>query len=296
MEYTQTLGLTKIESDDPRTPESFQAFFAGNQDILERVFSQSIQNVSVEDGKLVLTRFDESVEEISLPAGGGSSSATSVSLKNQGDTVYNVARGSKVELRILFTSTEDGQSTGTGAATITVNNAVKAASVPVANGTVTALDVTDYLSPGNNTVKVYCTDVYETRTRTLTYTVNVVSLSLDSAFDGATVYNGAIRFFYTLTGTGEKNVRFTLDGTELESDAVSDSGQEHVKTIPPQSHGVHRLTVQASETIDGSVIYSNTLTFDLLCVEEGNNAILISCPYAESTAAQGDLLTSLCRL
>ena len=107
-----------------------------------------------------MTRFDESVEEISLPAGGGgTSSATSISLKNQGDTVYNVARGSKVELRILFTSTEDGQSTGTGAATITVNNAVKAASVPVANGTVTALDVTDYLDKKIEIMKTYESEI-----------------------------------------------------------------------------------------------------------------------------------------
>lgn len=229
-----------------------------------------------------------------LPAtgggGGGSSTSTVRLMNNNGDNTMTVAAGKEVKLVFTFTSTEDDIPTGNGTCKILVNGALKT-SFSVLNGSATEVDVRDLLVSGTNTVKVTCIDVYG-NSRSLTYTVTVVDLSMQSPFDSAAVYNGVIDFRYTAYGVGiSKTIYFVVDGVVYTTTTTMLSGREAYIELPAMGHGIHTLEVYSTAEMDAQVIESNHLKYEIMCGESGNTEPMISIGSVTSSATQGEMIS-----
>lgn len=224
--------------------------------------------------------------KVATSGSGPSSGANNASLTLQNTTgwIYkNISQSSECKLSITWSSTEDSISTGDGAITVKVGGVLRY-SATVAQGPV-EIDVSSYLSTGSNAVRVSVSDVYG-NSRTIAFTINVISLTLTSSFDSSVAYTGAINFTYVPTGAVEKTVRFILDGTEIGHSVTSVSGRQQSFMIPAQKHGSHTFHVYFEAVIDGETVPSNGLYYDLICLESGNTTPIITSSFREDEAEQ----------
>lgn len=222
--------------------------------------------------------------------GGGSSASYSVTLKNSLDTrSLTVPSGVAANLKFKYTSLDSDESDdGSGAGTVIVNGTtVASVSVPQGENT---LDVSSYLAAGTNTIKIKVENS-EGTSRTLSYTVIVVELSIASNFDDSLIYSDAITFKYTPYGSVDKTVNFFVDGEAAGTESVSSSGRQLTKIFPAMSHGAHTIKVYATAVLDGNTITSNILTYDIVCIQNGQTSVIIASSYTKETATQGELVT-----
>lgn len=216
--------------------------------------------------------------------GGGSTNSAEMVLTNvSGWLSKTIAQGAACNISFQWSSRDGGIATGNGTLIINVNGAVKA-SYEVKQGA-RSVDVSGYLSSGTNRVLIEVVDVYG-NTKTLSYSVSVISVSIASYFDGTIAYTGSIPFSYTPTGAVEKKVYFMVDGSLAGSQTVTASGREQTFTIPAQSHGSHTLEVYFVATIEGQAVESNRLYYDLITYVEGNATPIISVPAKVGTVKQ----------
>lgn len=216
--------------------------------------------------------------------GGGESNNAVLTLKNTTGWIYKtVSLGAECHVSFEWSSLEDGLQTGDGVLKISVAGSVKH-TTQIEQGAHT-IDIGPYLPAGSSAVKLNVTDVYG-NSRSLSYNITAVELSLTSSFDASVAYTGAIAFPYTPTAAVEKTVHFKVDGSELPNVTVAASGRQQTYTIPAQSHGSHRLEVWFEATVDGEPVESNHLYYSLICTEEGNTTPIIAVDWRASTVEQ----------
>lgn len=224
------------------------------------------------------------LEEHGTIGGGGSNG--SVKLENKsGFTTKNVAAGNDVVIAFNFTSTVDGEATGDGSCKITVNSVTKTTQ-NVKQG-YNEINVTDYLAAGTNTLIVRVTDIYGNY-KLLNFTITMVDLRIAQTFDDTLTYNNTIQYKYTPYGAIEKTVHVLLDGTEIHTNTIKTSGRQITVNIPKQTHGVHSIETYMTAELDGEQLESNRLISDVMCVEEGNNTVLIASVYEANEVGQGE--------
>ena len=223
--------------------------------------------------------------------GGGSSSAGyTITFQNRlPSRSITTAGGSAVDLKYQYTSVDpDGVDDGDGIGTLTVNGAsVATVSVPQGEST---LDVAQYLTSGANTVKLKVQNS-EGSSRTLSYTITVVTLTMTTTIDTMAVYSAATTFNYTVSGSGVKTVHILMDGTELGTEEVSSSGRSRSYAIPAQSDGAHILTAYAETTVSDTTVRSNTLTVGMMFVSDAMSDPAILTTFSQKTATQGEILS-----
>lgn len=231
------------------------------------------------------------INELFATGGGGGTTETyTISLKNLMES-RNIAisEGGKAEVLFSYTSVdENGEDDGSGIGTIYIGG-IKAATVNVKQGE-NALDVTSYLKAGTNDVKLKVENS-EGNAKTITYSVNVIVLSISTTFDQFTVCNGATTFYYTPVGDGTKTVHFLMDGEEIAKVNVTSSGRIQSHTIPMQIHGAHTLEVYADMTTDGVFVTSNKLVLGLLFIDPYTYTPVVSAIFSTTKATQGEILT-----
>ena len=244
-----------------------------------------------EDGKLYLTSEGEIVGEGVVVAtsgggGGGGSSGNNAVLSFTNTTGWlskTIADGSACSLTANWSSVEDGMATGNGALSIKVGGVTKQTK-DVAQGDI-SVDIGDFLAVGANSVKLVIMDAYG-NSRSLNFTISVVALSLASTFDATIPYTGAIAYTYIPTGNAAKTMHYKLDGVEQDTQVINVSGRQQTYTIPAQNHGSHTFEIWFTAEIDGQTVTSNHLFYDLMCIEDGKTAPVISCPFNRETVAQ----------
>lgn len=215
--------------------------------------------------------------------GGGNPNATLTFASASGTYNYYVAKGSRATIGLEWSSIEDGEPTGNGTLKLTIGNVVKyTRSVP--QGTLTE-DVTSYLQDGENTLVYQMTDAYG-NLKVRTFTVNVMNLLITSTFDDSGEQHGGIYYTYTVYGEMDKVVHFIIDNVEYDAVSIPGSGRQRTEYISAQSHGSHRLTVYYTATLNGEQVTSNVLHYDLLCIEDGNDSVIITSSYTTSEVNQ----------
>lgn len=236
-----------------------------------------------DSGYLHITKDGEDVIDpcfIGGGGGGGSASGTVVKLENTtGSASMTVAYGEPCVIRFSFADYDasNEQTNSSGALELSINNRV-VLSKNIEQGN-HSIDISNYLSEGANKVKIKVSDE-DDNYATKTWTVNAVALSLSATFDSTAINTGSLVFRYTPVGNNiEKNVHFKIDGTEVASSIVTASNRQQTQIIPAQSHGAHRLEVYATATVDGVDVRSNTLIYDVIWVEEGNDTPIIACGF-----------------
>ena len=260
------------------------------KDELEKyVDAKAIDGLLYENNMLYLLSAGEIASEPVEITGGSGGSTSVVKLTNlNGTTVLSSAVNESVILKFNFTSIEDDIPTGNGSCRITVNGVTKT-TFNISQG-INSFDVKEYLAIGTNSVKVTCTDVYGNY-RTITYSITVIEISIESVFDDTITYNSNITFKYTPYGLIEKTIHFIIDNSEVDTIVVSSSGKQSTKIFNSMSHGVHRLDVYMTATLDGNEIESNHLIFDIMCIEDGETEPFIASPLTTTTISQGEQLS-----
>ena len=242
------------------------------------------------EGLLYLTsggeRIGEGIRVATSGGGGGGSESNNAVLTFKSTTgwIYKtISDGAACPIGMEWSSVEDGLATGAGVLKIAVNGTVKH-TAQVNQGEI-ELDVGPWLGAGSSVVKANITDVYG-NSRTLSYNITAVALSLASTFDATVAYTGDIAYPYTPTGTAEKTVHFLVDGKESGTATVTASGRQQTFTIPAQSHGSHAFEVYFTAEVDGETVESNRLYYDLICTEKGNMTPIIASTFKQKTAEQ----------
>ena len=218
--------------------------------------------------------------------GGGGQGGNTATLTVSNETGWlskTIADGDSCVVRISWESIEDQMPTGNGSLRITSGGSVRAI-LDVSQGLIT-LDLAPYLSVGANAVRLTISDVYDNN-RTITFNVTVVSISISSTFDPSTPYTGPIMFPYTPVGSVRKTVYFILDGQEIGNTQTSVSGRQQTFVIPQQSHGMHTFQVYFEADINGQVVQSNTLYFEIIALEALNETPIISSSFNMTEVTQ----------
>ena len=243
-----------------------------------------------EDGKyLYLTSKDVDVAGPYGPfsgtgGGGGSDNDAKLTVINQsGELPSAIITGGSYVITLMWTSIENGTATGPGTIVTRVNNELKNTD-NVAQG-VYSTNVSPYLVTGDNNIKLTITDIYG-NTRTIAFSVKVVSYSLASTFDASQAFKGEINYAFTARGEGTKTMHFVVDGREVATKTVTTAGRADSIAIPKQKHGAHILEAFFTTTLGSESIKSNVLTYDLICYEEGNDKTIITSPIKSVSISQ----------
>lgn len=216
--------------------------------------------------------------------GGGSGNNAVLTVTNTtGAVSITIAKGKSCTLKFNWTSIENDMPTGVGNVRVTVNGSVRA-SREIQQGDV-KMNVGPYLGAGTNIVKLAVSDVYG-NTKTLSFNITAVEISISSSFDDSVAYNGALSFPYTPVGSVEKTVHFYVDGTKVADVVTSASGRQLTQAIPKKSHGAHSLEVYFTCQINGVEVESNRLFYDVIFIEEGETDVIITSDFRETEVAQ----------
>lgn len=220
---------------------------------------------------------------IYYPAKGSAGGGTKMTLSFVSSSTPIFVYGRDGIIKYGFSSTLDGESTGSGSVTYTVNNKL-VTSDNIEQGEVT-FNAGKYLSLGDNILVVQVTDSYGT-TRKLTFKISAVNIAISSTFDDTKVYTGAISFAYTPIGAVEKTVHFVVDGKEVGTYVTPVSNRQQTYSIPAQTHGAHSLEVYVTAVIDEVTVESEHLYFDIICLVSGNNTPVIASSFRETEIDQ----------
>ena len=227
-----------------------------------------VDGLSYESNQLYLTANGEKIgDPVTITGGGGSGSGNqtyTMTLLNLLDSrAITITGDDECVLDFSYHSIDDdGFDDGAGIGYIYVNNSlVSTLSIPQGDN---SYNITSYLNKGENSVKIQVENSEGSR-KTLTYTVNVLVLSVTTTAPKMSLYSGQVSLPYTVTGAGSKTVHFVMDGREIATDTVATSGNSRVVVIPPQADGAHILQIYA-EVSNGllDVIKSNVLEIGML--------------------------------
>lgn len=262
-----------------------------NYTTMELMLSGKVDGAFVENGYLYLTSNNVVVAGPLGPfsgtgGGSGGSGGNNAILQvsnTSGWLSKSIAYGKECPIQITWSSLEDEMPTGNGVMKVTVNGIVKAM-LDIPQGAVTA-DLGPYLSVGSNAVRIQVSDAYE-NSRTINFNINAIEASISSTFDSGTAFDGLITFTYVPVGSISKTVHILLDNKEIASVNTTSSGRQMSYTIPAQSHGFHTLEAYFDATINGQVIESNHLYYELICIESLNTTPIIATNFRDSEVAQ----------
>lgn len=243
----------------------------------------------------VVYRGERGSDGIPLASGGGGggtsgNNAVLTVTNESGWLARTISTGAACNITIDWSSTEEGLPTGDGTVVISVGGIPKS-TYTISQGTI-VMNVGPMLSAGTNKVRVQVSDVYE-NTRTITFTITSVELSLLSSFDTSSAFtaNQTIDYTYIPKGALEKTVHFIVDGTEIATETVTVSGRQQGKTLPGMAHGSHSLLVYFTAEIDGQTVRSNELYYDLVVVSASSNIPVIASPFRQASAVQYEMLS-----
>ena len=259
---------------------------------LTDIVGRNIPNGFVVDGNKLYLAIDGNTigDPIDLPEGGGggggggsTNNAVITATNTTGWISKTVSSGSACSVSIDWSSLENEIPTGNGSLRVIVNNSIKAI-MDVKQGGVT-VDVTKYLTTGTNSVRLNISDVYG-NSRTLSFSVNVVEVSITSSFDSSTIYTDDIKFTYIPNGKVDKTVHFIIDNKEVGTQQATSSGRQLTYTISGLIHGTHSLNVYFDCEIDGSSVKSNELYYEIVFVVEGEDTPVIASNFNQNEVDQ----------
>lgn len=231
--------------------------------------------------------------------GGGGGGATEVTLTNvdpaTGLSMWptTVALNTGCNIGVYWTSKKRGQTTGPGTLSILVNGKRVLAKTCMPNDAANPdpyyFNIAQYMSSGDNTVQVTVTDMYST-SETIVGIISAVELSIESNFDYTMEYAGTVPYKYTPYGSVTKTVKFIIDeGTsheQIQTQTVKTTAEQQTKVLSGMSHGAHTLRVYFEAKIDGSIVRSNELFYEIIVYQTGNKTPIIASEFRDFEQTQ----------
>lgn len=231
-------------------------------------------------------------------AGGGSSLATKVILTRvTANKTVKIGDDVKLTYKYDHVNSETGESTGNPAkAIVTIIQSANTNTLEsnIYAGSSNTVDVTKYMGVGTNTVrvKVQVGEGAEMQVSQITWTINVVQLTLSSSFNIATSINrgDSVTIPYALSGAGNKTLRCYVDGVDKEDRSITASTANGSFSIDTSgmSHGTHSVQLVVElELSEDNIIKSNSIYFAIGVRETDNNAPIV---YARFDYPDGSLI------
>lgn len=251
-----------------------------------------------------LSLLNESGEVIStsdmFTGGGGGTVATTKVVLTRITPNKTVKSGDEVKLTYTYdqTDTTTGESTGNPAkVTVTITQGANSNTLTgnISAGNTNTVDVTKYMGVGTNTVRVRVEvgEGAEMQVAQVTWSINVVQLTLSSSFSISTAVTRGqtLSIPYALSGAGTKTLRCYVNGTDTEDRSITSSTANGSFSISTTNltHGTHTVQLVVElELTDGSVIKSNSILFAVGIREAGNNTPVVSArfDYADGTVIE----------
>ena len=216
--------------------------------------------------------------------GGGSDNNAIITMQNTtGWLSRTQASGATCQLSFTWSSLENETPTGSGTLTVT-NNGMVIVMRDVAQGAVT-VDVGSFLTAGSNSLRVTVSDVYG-NSRNINFTVSVVLIQLSSTFDDSQAYSGPISFPFTPVGAVAKTMFFILDGVEVGTMTTSVSNRQQTYVLQQQTHGAHSLEVYFEATINGTLVESNHLYYEIIWLQDFNTGVIVASSFSDTAITQ----------
>ena len=227
----------------------------------------TMEVVKGEDGSNYLVTYGADGSEIcraQLPASGGGGSETGSVIKitnkmaSRSFTVMDTADTATISYNVTSTDAETSAATGDLTEEWFVGTA-RVLKRTVKQGD-NSLDVKPYLTAGaQNVVKVSFEDNYGT-VKSFSWTVTLAAYSLTWNLEDFGNH-GAESFSLRLvpSGTGDKVVKVTVDGTSIYSETIATTGRAVAITVPAQTHGAHTVLAWMEVTVDGETIETKEL-------------------------------------
>lgn len=262
----------------------------------EYVTKYAVDGLIYEDNQLWLASNEQPVgNPVTITGGGGGGgSASTVKVTNNLDSAtFTTAKGNPATIAFTYTSFENEVATGDGTFIVRINDKkIEELSGKVFHGVRKDIDVADYLRNGSNTVKVTCTDQYGT-SRSLVYTISVIELRLSSEFDSTVIFKDYITFRYKVFGQIKKTAHIFIDGKEVftKEFPASVHNKDDTLTIDKLPHGRHTIKAYMTASMDDGELRSNTLEYEILCVDDKSREAMLASVFTQTTATQGDLLS-----
>lgn len=182
-------------------------------------------------------------------------------------------------LQIEWSSYKEETMTGPGTIIAYVNGTTVFTRNGVAQG-LYEIDLTDKLISGTNKIEIRAIDAYGNSGRVVSF-ITGVSVRLDSNFDDNRIFYNVINYTYIPTGLIEKTTHFILDGIVVGKDIVSTSGEQQTHQFKNLTHGSHSLEVYFTCELEGNIVESNHLYYDLIYAVEGNKKPIIASTFKE---------------
>lgn len=247
----------------------------------DKVYSISLIN---EHGDILST-----TEEFSGGGGSGEVTTTKIVLTKLSQN-STIKKGDEVILQYQYDhlDTTTNESTGNPAtivATVTAGaNSVTRESV-VNAGTINSIDCTELLQLGNNLIRIRAEVNTGDRVQvaTITYTILVVNLVLNSSLDYAQTFDKGTPIYvpFSLQGAGNKTLKTYVNGSLYETRTITQSTATGTVQIPTSSYSHGNVSVQIVAELDvvSSTILSNSIYYDLIIRESNNNTPVIASKY-----------------
>ena len=214
-----------------------------------------------------------------------------ITLQNASDSrIFVALEGDPVTIAFRYASVDaDGLNDGAGIGTLIVNQ-VKKANVAVQQK-LNTLDITKHLSLGSNSVELVVENS-ENKTKTLTYQIEIISLSLTTKFKAMDIYTSDTDFAFVITGAGTKTVHYVMDGEEIDSEVLTNTTKlAHTYKIPMQTAGDHIFEVYADMEVNNMTVTSNTITLGMMYVTDTMVDTFILSNFTQKESTQGEIIT-----
>ena len=214
-----------------------------------------------------------------------------ITLQNASDSrIFVALEGDPVSISFRYASVDqDGMNDGPGIGTLIVNQ-VKKATIAVQQK-LNTLDITKYLTLGENSIELIVENS-ESKTKSLTYQIEIINLSLSTNVKDMGIYSGEVEFAFVITGAGTKTVHYVMDGEEIDSEVLTNTQKlAHTYKIPEQPAGDHIFEVYADMEVDNMEVSSNTLTLGMMYVNDHMVNTYILTNFTQEKAIQGEVIT-----
>ena len=219
--------------------------------------------------------------------GGGSNNAILTLLNTSGWLSKTIAEGASCPISFTWSSTENDIPTGDGIFTVKINGSTRI-NRTISQGAI-EVDIKDYLTSGQNSVRITISDVYS-NTKSINYTVSVITLSITSTFDATIPRTSSFTFNYIPVGNVAKTIYFVLDNEIIGIETTSVSNRQLGYTIPMRPHGAHSLLVYFESEVSGDVVRSNELYYEIMYISSGDDTPIITSSFRETTTEQYTVL------
>ena len=252
------------------------------------------------DANHYLHLYDENGEDLLEPilieGGGGGSGGGSGSLRLSYVTpsAVTIVYHDPCVIQVGMTATDaDGDTIGSGIGTWYVGGLPVAQNWTIRDGNNNTFDISQYLAPGSNEVRLQVSvdSNGTTITKSKAWQVQAVNMYFSWEYDDSRLNDTAYTDRWTVYGADiSKTTHTMLDGVELDTLVTTRSNYQQSMIIPMQAHGAHSVERWLTAEIAGEPKTTEHQYHEMIFVQDGNTTPIVAISMAAQTIDMYDTI------